>query len=110
MAREQNENRIMLFPLTAEASEKGRLFIGGCDTVALAEEFGTPLYVFDEATLRQKCVEFRDEFGRRYPGSIGPDTVQRSFDARKSIEEKMVKGLRIDNALLNEVNERYFAE
>ena len=67
MAGQQSENRITLFPLTAEASEKGRLVIGGCDTVALAEEFGTPLYVFDEATLRRKCAEFRDEFGRRYP-------------------------------------------
>jgi diaminopimelate decarboxylase len=67
MAREQNENRIVLFPLAAEASEKGHLVIGGCDTMALAEEFGTPLYVFDEATLRRKCAEFRDEFGRRYP-------------------------------------------
>ncbi|MBU2535500.1 MAG: diaminopimelate decarboxylase [Chloroflexi bacterium] len=34
--------------------------------MALAEEFGTPLYVFDEVTLRRKCTEFRDEFGRRY--------------------------------------------
>ena len=34
--------------------------------MALAGEFGTPLYVFDEVTLRRKCAEFRDEFGRRY--------------------------------------------
>jgi diaminopimelate decarboxylase len=32
----------------------------------LAEEFGTPLYVFDEVTLRRKCAGFRDEFGQRY--------------------------------------------
>ncbi|MFC1954188.1 diaminopimelate decarboxylase, partial [Chloroflexota bacterium] len=40
--------------------------IGGCDTVELAAEFGTPLYVFDEASLRGKCAEFKAEFGRRY--------------------------------------------
>lgn len=67
MAAGQNESRLILFPPTAQINEKGHLVIGGCDTVALAEEFGTPLYVFDEATLRQKCAEFRDEFGRRYP-------------------------------------------
>ena len=44
--------------------------IGGCDAVALAAEFGTPLYVFDELTLRGKCAEFRDEFASRHPGSL----------------------------------------
>ncbi len=67
MVAPQNESRLILFPPTVEVSEKGHLVIGGCDAVALAEEFGTPLYVFDEATLRQKCAEFSDEFGRRYP-------------------------------------------
>ncbi|MEE9366105.1 MAG: diaminopimelate decarboxylase [Dehalococcoidales bacterium] len=66
MTTGQNESRLALFPPTAEVNEKGHLVIGGCDTMALAEEFGTPLYVFDEVTLRRKCAEFRDEFGRRY--------------------------------------------
>lgn len=43
--------------------------IGGCDTVSLAEKFGTPLYVFDEATLRGKCSEYREAFEKRYPNS-----------------------------------------
>jgi diaminopimelate decarboxylase len=66
MSLKQNASRLNLFPPTAEVSEKGHLVIGGCDTVTLSGEFGTPLYVFDEATLRRKCAEFRDEFGRRY--------------------------------------------
>lgn len=40
-----------VWPISAEIHD-GRLFLGGCDTVALAAEYGTPLYVFDEATLR----------------------------------------------------------
>ena len=67
MTTGQNKSRLVLFPLTAEVNGNGHLVIGGCDTVALAEEFDTPLYVFDEQTLRQKCAEFRNEFGRRYP-------------------------------------------
>jgi len=66
MTPRQNESRLALFPPTAEINEKSYLAIGGCDAVALAEEFGTPLYIFDEVTLRQKCAEFSDEFGRRY--------------------------------------------
>ena len=32
----------------------------------LAAEFGTPLYLFDELALRNKCAEFKQEFGQRY--------------------------------------------
>ena len=55
-----------IFPDTAQVSSEGHLVIGDCDTVKLAAEFGTPLYIFDEATLRSKCAEFTEEFTRRY--------------------------------------------
>ena len=58
--------RLSLFPLTAEVSEDSHLIIGGCDTVQLAAEFGTPLYVFDESSLRSKCAEFKEQFSQRY--------------------------------------------
>ena len=58
--------RLSLFPLTAEVNSQGHLVIGGCDSVELAAEFGTPLYVFDEFSLRSKCAEFKREFGQRY--------------------------------------------
>jgi diaminopimelate decarboxylase len=59
-------SRLSLFPLNAEVNKKGHLVIGGCDTVELAAEYGTPLYVFDEITLRSKCQVFKNEFGQRY--------------------------------------------
>jgi len=65
MTIRQDIPRLSLFPLTAEVSKRGHLVIGGCDTVELAAEFGTPLYVFDEFSLRSKCAEFRQEFGQR---------------------------------------------
>ena len=61
---------LSLFPPTTQIDRKNHLIIGDCDVVALASEFGTPLYVFDEATLRGKCAEYREEFGRRYPDSL----------------------------------------
>ncbi len=54
-----------LLPRTA-ASEAGHLALGGCDTVELAREFGTPLYVFDEADLRATCQQFLHEFRSRH--------------------------------------------
>jgi len=61
---------LALFPLTAEVNKQGHLLIGGCDVVDLAEEFGTPLYLFDESTLRHRCREFKDEFCKYYPDTL----------------------------------------
>ena len=58
-----------LFPYTAEVDSRGSLVLGGCDTGRLVEEFGTPLYVFDEDTLRGRCREFVGGFRERYPYS-----------------------------------------
>jgi diaminopimelate decarboxylase len=61
---------LTLFPHTAATGIQGHLAIGGCDTVALAATYGTPLYIFDETTLRAKCSEFRREFRERYPDTL----------------------------------------
>ncbi len=52
-----------LLPDTAAVGDDGRLLIGGCDTIELAERFGTPLFVYDEAHLRARCREAVDAFG-----------------------------------------------
>ena len=62
-------DNISLFPVTAAVNADDHLTLGGCDVVDLAREFGTPLYVFDEDTLRGMCREFVAEFGKRYPDS-----------------------------------------
>ena len=46
------------FPSTTVINDQGHLNIGGCDLVDLAREFGTPLYIFDEVTLRNMCSQF----------------------------------------------------
>jgi diaminopimelate decarboxylase len=46
-----------LLPDTAAVDEDGWLTIGSCSTAALAHEFGTPLFVYDEAHLRARCHE-----------------------------------------------------
>jgi len=61
---------ISLFPQTAEINSQNHLLLGGCDSVELAREFGTPLYVFDEATLREKCAQYREAFAQRYSDTM----------------------------------------
>lgn len=52
---------------TQRINAEGHLEIGGCDTTHLAAEFGTPLYVMDEAAIRANCREYRAAFAARYP-------------------------------------------
>lgn len=49
-------------PLNTKRNEKGNLEISGCDTVELAEKFGTPLYVMDKVTLVQIAREYKKAF------------------------------------------------
>ena len=58
-----------LFPMTAAVNSSGHIEVGGCDLVDLAAEHGTPLYVYDEATIRHMCGEFRRGFADAYPNS-----------------------------------------
>lgn len=47
---------------TSKINAKGHLEIGGCDTVELKQTYGTPLYIVDEALVRQRCREYMDAF------------------------------------------------
>ena len=52
-----------LLPTSAEVGPDGQLLVGGCDLAELAEEFGTPLFVYDEGQLRARCREAVAAFG-----------------------------------------------
>jgi diaminopimelate decarboxylase len=47
-----------VFPIGSRVNERGRLEIGGCDTIELAREFGTPAYVVAEEDLRARARAF----------------------------------------------------
>ena len=48
----------------------GHLEINGCDTVELAREFGTPLYVFDEDLIVENCGMFANSLKEHYDNSL----------------------------------------
>src|SRR3954469_18520450 len=54
-----------VYPHGSRLNERGRLEIGGCDVLELAEEFGTPAYVYAEDDIRTRAREFMDAFSRR---------------------------------------------
>ncbi len=51
-----------LLPDSAEIVD-GRLFIGGMDVLSLAEQFETPLFIYDEEQMRERCREAVAAFG-----------------------------------------------
>ncbi|MDA3040296.1 MAG: diaminopimelate decarboxylase [Actinomycetota bacterium] len=53
-----------VLPDNATIGNDGQLMIGGCDTLELAAEFGTPVFVYDEDHLRSRCREAVAAFGR----------------------------------------------
>jgi Diaminopimelate decarboxylase len=63
----QSPNR-NLAPVTAALDDEARLMVGGCRLSALAERYGTPLYVLDEASIRAACRAYREALQRHYPG------------------------------------------
>lgn len=55
-----------LFPLTARTNTQNHLEIGGCDVAELAAKFGTPLYVYDETTIREQAARALNAFRTRW--------------------------------------------
>ena len=52
-----------LLPDNTEVGPDGQLLVAGVDVAALAEQHGTPLFVYDEAHLRTRCREAVAAFG-----------------------------------------------
>jgi diaminopimelate decarboxylase len=47
---------------TSKINEEGHLEIGGVDTITLAKEYGTPLYIYDVALIRERASSFKQAF------------------------------------------------
>ncbi|MDQ2731509.1 MAG: diaminopimelate decarboxylase [Armatimonadota bacterium] len=54
---------------TQKINDQNHLVIGGCDALDLVTQFGSPLYVMDEDTVRQHCRLFKRAFAKAWPGS-----------------------------------------
>ena len=74
--------RLALFPVTTRLQPGPggeRLQITGCDLDDLAEQYGTPLYLYDQATLDANLKAYRQALSRAYPGSWGITYAGKAF-------------------------------
>jgi diaminopimelate decarboxylase len=53
-----------VYPSGSRVNERGRLEIAGCDVIELAEEFGTPAYIYAEDDMRARARAYRGAFER----------------------------------------------
>jgi diaminopimelate decarboxylase len=92
---------LRLLPATAAVSDDGRLSIGGCDLGLLAERFGTPLFVYDEAHLRARCREYTaaEAFGQNAVVYAG-----KAFLCRAMVRLVAEEGLHLDVATGGELH------
>lgn len=75
-------SRLALFPLTTEIVSQGataELAIGGCQLSALAKQFGTPLYLYDQATMDAAVFAYRQALARHYPAEAGITYAGKAF-------------------------------
>lgn len=66
--------RLELFPISAGVEQKQsslELTIAGLNLAALAEEYGTPLYLYDRATMDANVLRYRQALNKAYPAGSG---------------------------------------
>ena len=54
-----------VYPGGSRVNEEGHLEVAGCDVVELAEEFGTPAYIYAEDDMRARARAYRNAFESR---------------------------------------------
>jgi diaminopimelate decarboxylase len=64
VARDRVADSVVL-PIGSAVNAQGHLEVGGCDVLAVAEEFGTPAYIYAEDDLRARARAYREAFERR---------------------------------------------
>jgi diaminopimelate decarboxylase len=95
--RDRGQDLLPLFPEYSSVTPDGELVIGGVGVADLAERFGTPAYIVDEAGLRDQARRLRDGLAARHPNS---EVVfaSKSFPCLAAYKLFAAEGLAIDIA------------
>ncbi|MTA63398.1 MAG: diaminopimelate decarboxylase, partial [Actinobacteria bacterium] len=99
----ESDHRNSALPLellsdTALVAPNGALSIGGVDLAELANRFGTPLFVYDEEHLRQRCREAISVFG-----PSGAIYATKAFLCKAMARLAYEEGMRLDVATSGEM-------
>jgi diaminopimelate decarboxylase len=92
-----SENLQGILPISATADSNGVLSVGGIPVHELAEEFGTPLYVYDAAHLRSLCRRYSEAMETGEPQGLAIFATK-AFPAMAMIEVATSAGMGVDVA------------
>ncbi|RYL94846.1 diaminopimelate decarboxylase [Sporolactobacillus sp. THM7-4] len=81
---------------TQKIGANGHLYIGGIDTSELAREFGTPLYVYDTALIKEKIKAFKDAFAKYRQINWQVAYASKAFSTLAMIQLVRDSGLSLD--------------
>ena len=86
----------MLVSKNLAVNEQGHLTVGGMDTVELAKEYGTPLYIMDEGLIREHCRSFRESMDKYYGGQGLVCYASKAFCCKAMSRIMLEEGLGLD--------------
>ncbi len=86
----------MLVSKNLAVNEQGHLTVGGMDTVELAKEYGTPLYLMDEGLIREHCRSFRESMDKYYGGQGLVCYASKAFCCKAMCRIMLEEGLGLD--------------
>ena len=84
-------------------NEKGHLTVSGTDTVELAAEYGTPLYVMDEEMVRSNCSRFRDSMKKFYGEKGEVHYASKAFSCMEMCRIVASEGIGLDAVSIGEL-------
>ena len=79
-----------------DVNSAGHLTIGGMDTVELAKEYGTPLYVVDEDLVREHCRSFKNSIDKYYGGAGLACYASKAFCCKAMCKIMLEEGMGLD--------------
>ena len=85
-----------ILPDTAERSPAGHLCLGGCDVVELAEQFGTPLYIYDKETLISAAKRYIAALTAWYPATFTVAYASKAYLCVELARQWAALGLGLD--------------
>ncbi len=84
-------------------NEKGNLTIGGIDTVELAKQYGTPLYVMDEEVIRDSLRRFHESMNKYYDGQGEVHYASKAFSCMEMCRIVASEGDGLDAVSIGEL-------
>ena len=87
---------LALFPDSARIDDTGSLVVGGCGVRRMADQFGTPLYLYDGETLDRAVEAYRTALSRCYPGAAQIAYAAKAWLCSASARWIAAKGIGLD--------------